>query len=228
MSRIEDEVARKILARAEFGKKKYQTTMERNDLTLEQWLNNLSEELMDAAVYVEKAMWVIKEAENKVTFEEVSKNEAEGNARVEAMRNEALRFKGSSKKISSEEMAKLFYFQRPEAQYMPNDVEIKGNGPLNRKFEMYWEEIGRPKLEETIVGVKWTATTAPSWDSGITYRIKEDPHWQLRSKWLDSYRALPIEAYFGNSRGGEWYLVYPKWDATVLYREGKFLEDAFD
>ena len=54
MSKIEDAVAKKILLRAKIGEKKYRTTMERNDLSLQQWLQHLQEELMDACVYVEK------------------------------------------------------------------------------------------------------------------------------------------------------------------------------
>ena len=54
MSRIEQKVAAKMLDRAKFGAKKYGTTMERNDLTLSEWLTHLQEEMMDAAVYIEK------------------------------------------------------------------------------------------------------------------------------------------------------------------------------
>ncbi len=40
--------------KSKYDKSKYGTTMERNDLTLMQRLQHLQEELMDAAVYVEK------------------------------------------------------------------------------------------------------------------------------------------------------------------------------
>lgn len=40
--------------RAEQGKRKYGTTMERDDLTFAQWIQHLQEELMDAVVYIEK------------------------------------------------------------------------------------------------------------------------------------------------------------------------------
>ena len=56
MSSIEDKVCEKIQARAELGQKIYGTTMDRNDLTLIEWLTHLQEELMDACVYVEKLM----------------------------------------------------------------------------------------------------------------------------------------------------------------------------
>jgi hypothetical protein len=51
---ITDAVVVQLRTRAEKGKEKYGTTMERDDLTLMQWLQHLQEELMDAAVYVEK------------------------------------------------------------------------------------------------------------------------------------------------------------------------------
>ena len=51
---ITEAVVAQLRTRAEKGTLKYGTTMERNDLTLMQWLQHLQEELMDAAVYVEK------------------------------------------------------------------------------------------------------------------------------------------------------------------------------
>ena len=51
---ITEAVVAQLRTRAEKGKSKYGTTMERDDLTLIQWLQHLQEELMDAAVYVEK------------------------------------------------------------------------------------------------------------------------------------------------------------------------------
>lgn len=54
MSKIEDRVIDQIKRRAEVGESKYNTTMERNDLSLLEWLQHLQEELMDAAIYIEK------------------------------------------------------------------------------------------------------------------------------------------------------------------------------
>ena len=51
---ITEAVVAQLRTRAEKGKSKYGTTMERDDLTLMQWLQHLQEELMDAAVYIEK------------------------------------------------------------------------------------------------------------------------------------------------------------------------------
>lgn len=62
MSKIEEAVAKKLLDRAEVGKNKYGVTMEREDLSTQEWLVHLQEELMDATVYVEKLIGYVKEA----------------------------------------------------------------------------------------------------------------------------------------------------------------------
>lgn len=54
MSKVEEKIVTALRERAERGEKKYGVTMERNDLTFPQWLQHLQEELLDAAVYVEK------------------------------------------------------------------------------------------------------------------------------------------------------------------------------
>ena len=51
---VVDSVVKKYKERQETGFKKYGTTMDRNDLTLSDWLTHLQEELMDATLYVEK------------------------------------------------------------------------------------------------------------------------------------------------------------------------------
>ena len=53
MSRIEDEVCRKLQQRAGFGLGKYGVTLEREDLNTLDWLVHLQEELMDAANYLQ-------------------------------------------------------------------------------------------------------------------------------------------------------------------------------
>ena len=47
-------VKNKFEQRSQTGIKKYNTTLEREDLSLFDWLNHLQEELMDATLYVEK------------------------------------------------------------------------------------------------------------------------------------------------------------------------------
>jgi hypothetical protein len=60
MSSIENTVAVKILNRAEVGKEKYNTTMERTDLSKLDWLKHAQEEAMDLAVYLEKLIQIEK------------------------------------------------------------------------------------------------------------------------------------------------------------------------
>jgi len=47
-------VIEKLHQRSLVGQKKYGTTMDREDLTLVQWLNHVQEELCDAIQYIEK------------------------------------------------------------------------------------------------------------------------------------------------------------------------------
>jgi len=49
-----ESVVNKYKQRSEVGFKKYGTTLERNDLSVLEWLNHLQEELMDATLYVER------------------------------------------------------------------------------------------------------------------------------------------------------------------------------
>jgi hypothetical protein len=47
-------VVQSFLQRAEFGLKKYGKTMDRDDLTMLQWIQHAQEEHMDAILYLEK------------------------------------------------------------------------------------------------------------------------------------------------------------------------------
>lgn len=47
-------IKEKFEQRSQTGIKKYNTTLEREDLNLLDWLNHLQEELMDATLYIEK------------------------------------------------------------------------------------------------------------------------------------------------------------------------------
>lgn len=54
MSRIEDEVCKRIQQRADVGKSKYGVTMETAPLSRLEWLIHAQEEAMDLAVYLQK------------------------------------------------------------------------------------------------------------------------------------------------------------------------------
>jgi hypothetical protein len=47
-------VINKFKQRSEVGIKKYGTTMDRDDITRDEWITHISEELMDALLYLEK------------------------------------------------------------------------------------------------------------------------------------------------------------------------------
>ena len=47
-------VKEKFEQRSQTGIRKYNTTLERDDLNFLDWLNHLQEELMDATLYIEK------------------------------------------------------------------------------------------------------------------------------------------------------------------------------
>lgn len=49
-------IIQKFKRRADFGKKKYNTDLDRNDLSLRDWYNHLHEELFDSILYLEKIM----------------------------------------------------------------------------------------------------------------------------------------------------------------------------
>ena len=77
MSKIEEQLINKLRSRAAAGKAKYGTTMERNDLTNAEWLKHLQEELMDAAVYVEKLLTLIEAYEECLNLK-IKSNEPKG------------------------------------------------------------------------------------------------------------------------------------------------------
>ena len=52
--KIVESVIEKFKERSEAGIKKYGTTLDRDDLSLFEWLNHLQEEMMDAILYVQK------------------------------------------------------------------------------------------------------------------------------------------------------------------------------
>ena len=67
MSKIEERVIDKIRERARVGEDKYQTTMEREDLSFDDWMTHLQEELLDACVYLEK----LKDIKSKIKLNQM-------------------------------------------------------------------------------------------------------------------------------------------------------------
>jgi len=58
-------IINKFKRRADFGKKKYNTDLDRKDLSLRDWYNHLHEELFDSILYLEKIMQEIDAIEEK-------------------------------------------------------------------------------------------------------------------------------------------------------------------
>lgn len=56
-----DEVIKKYEQREAVGLKKYGTTVDREDLTPEEWAIHLQEELMDATLYIQRLIEKIKQ-----------------------------------------------------------------------------------------------------------------------------------------------------------------------
>lgn len=52
--KIVQKVVDKILLRSAVGQSKYNTTMDRTDLSLTEWVNHAQEEAMDLSLYLEK------------------------------------------------------------------------------------------------------------------------------------------------------------------------------
>tara|TARA_R110002012_G_scaffold222301_1_gene394123 strand:- start:6 stop:953 length:948 start_codon:yes stop_codon:yes gene_type:complete len=68
MSRIEDEVCKKIAQRAEVGKSKYGVTMETSPISRLEWLIHAQEEAMDLAVYLQKLIEMETPIEEEESF----------------------------------------------------------------------------------------------------------------------------------------------------------------
>jgi len=58
---IVDSIIDKFVSRATVGKEKYGVTLDRNDLSLEEWLEHSIQEKMDDILYMQKALKVLIE-----------------------------------------------------------------------------------------------------------------------------------------------------------------------
>ena len=57
---IVDSIIDQFVERAKFGKEKYNTDLDRNDLSILDWLEHAKQEHMDAILYLEKIERIIK------------------------------------------------------------------------------------------------------------------------------------------------------------------------
>ena len=71
MSKINDKIINRVIdkiqKRAEAGYKKYGVGLDKDEQSLDTWLNHLQEELMDAANYIEKIRAVLIEEDQKIS-----------------------------------------------------------------------------------------------------------------------------------------------------------------
>ena len=58
---IVDSVIDKFIERATFGKAKYNTDLDRSDLSLEDWLEHSIQEKLDDILYMQKALITLRE-----------------------------------------------------------------------------------------------------------------------------------------------------------------------
>lgn len=63
---IVDSIVDKFIDRATVGKKKYGVNLDRQDLSLDEWLNHAIEEHMDAILYLQKIKKVISGSKAKL------------------------------------------------------------------------------------------------------------------------------------------------------------------
>jgi hypothetical protein len=63
---VVNDVVNKYKDRSHTGLQKYNTTLDREDLTELQWLNHLQDELMDASLYVQKLKQIIEKRKNSL------------------------------------------------------------------------------------------------------------------------------------------------------------------
>jgi len=75
--KIVEQVKEKFAHRSETGIIKYGTTLERDDLSLLDWLKHLQEELMDATLYIEKLKNELGPNENGIVITKESWNKAD-------------------------------------------------------------------------------------------------------------------------------------------------------
>lgn len=74
---VVEQVVNNFNERSRVGIEKYGTTLDRDDLTLLQWLTHLQEELMDATLYIEKLKTDLEQNPNGIVIAKESWDKAE-------------------------------------------------------------------------------------------------------------------------------------------------------
>lgn len=66
--KVVEAVREDLLKRSEVGIKKYNVTLDRNDLSLKDWLQHAYEECLDQANYLKKSILQLENQEKRDTF----------------------------------------------------------------------------------------------------------------------------------------------------------------
>lgn len=72
MSKILKDLILEFENREQRGLKKYGTTMDREDLSLQEWLQHFKEELMDGLLYLQKLQILINDAQRYSDYQEAN------------------------------------------------------------------------------------------------------------------------------------------------------------
>jgi hypothetical protein len=75
--KIVEQVVNSFSERSRVGIEKYGTTLDRDDLSLLQWLTHLQEELMDATLYIQKLRNELQQNPNGIVIAKESWDKAE-------------------------------------------------------------------------------------------------------------------------------------------------------
>ena len=77
----EDSIVQSVIdqyfQRSQAGIKKYNTTLDRNDLSLHEWLEHLKQELMDATLYIQKLQKEIDDSRKEKSTQNIHTRTAE-------------------------------------------------------------------------------------------------------------------------------------------------------
>ena len=66
MSKLLDQLITEFQSREERGLRKYGTSMDRTDLSFDEWLQHFKEELLDGLCYLQKIQNIIEKDGNKI------------------------------------------------------------------------------------------------------------------------------------------------------------------
>ena len=69
MSKLLEQLISEFTKREQRGFKKYGTTMDRQDLSLEEWLQHFKEELMDGLCYLHKLQTIINDTQGHPNYQ---------------------------------------------------------------------------------------------------------------------------------------------------------------